>query len=330
MAPNLNWPRYFISVAIVLSVLAALVFFGPRTSIDIAPRIIQLPVDIQGYVTTAEARFVDIREGTAKKIIWAAGKVNQRTPLALVYLHGFSATRQEVAPLCKRLASSLGANLFYTRFTGHGRPGRAMSAVTVSDLANDALEALAIGRRLGDRPIIIGTSTGGTLATWLASQDHSRSIHAVILLSPNFGPRNPMAEVLNWPWARFYVPLIQGRTRRWEPTNDLHARYWTTQYPTEALFSMMGAVRLARSLDLERIDLPFLFIYSPNDQVVDSDKTDKVFARLGGSHKSRRLIFSSGDPAQHVIAGEILSPQTTDAVLSTILTFLDELQQKKM
>ena len=88
---------------------------------------------------------------------------------------------------------------------------------------------------------------------------------------------------------------------------------------------MMGAVRLARSLDLERIDLPFLFIYSPNDQVVDSNETEKVFARLGASHKSRRLIFSSGDPAQHVIAGDILSPQTTDVVLTAILAFLYEL-----
>jgi hypothetical protein len=35
--------------------------------------------------------------GAEKKIIWA-GEAAQKTPLSIVYLHGFSATRQERAP----------------------------------------------------------------------------------------------------------------------------------------------------------------------------------------------------------------------------------------
>ncbi|MDD4273595.1 MAG: hypothetical protein PHG14_07705 [Desulfobacter postgatei] len=38
-----------------------------------------------------------------------------------VYIHGFSATRKETAPLSDLVAKTLNANLFYTRLSGHGR-----------------------------------------------------------------------------------------------------------------------------------------------------------------------------------------------------------------
>ena len=96
----------------------------------------------------------------------------------------------------------MGANLFYTRLTGHGRDGYAMATATVRDWQNDGMEAVAIGRRLGRKIILVGTSTGGTLATWLAAQPSvAPMIHRLILLSPNFFPKNPMAAAALWPPA---------------------------------------------------------------------------------------------------------------------------------
>ena len=88
----------------------------------------------------------------------------RKTPYSVVYLHGFSATRQETAPLAECVADSLGANLFETRLAGHGREREPLADVRAEDWLHDAAEALAIAARLGERVIVIGTSTGATLA----------------------------------------------------------------------------------------------------------------------------------------------------------------------
>jgi len=54
---------------------------------------------------------------TESRIVWANGEA--RTPWAVVTLHGFSATRQETAPLAETVASLLNANLYEVRLTGH-------------------------------------------------------------------------------------------------------------------------------------------------------------------------------------------------------------------
>jgi pimeloyl-ACP methyl ester carboxylesterase len=145
--------------------------------------------------------FIGIRDGCEKKIVWHDDKRQQRN-LAIVYIHGFSASRMETWPLCDHLAVAMGANLFYTRLTGHGQDGYAMATATVKDWQNDGMEAVAIGRRLGRKIILMGTSTGGTLATWLAAQPSvAPLIHRLILLSPNFFPKNPMAAAVLWPPA---------------------------------------------------------------------------------------------------------------------------------
>jgi len=197
----------------------------------------------------------DLIPGTEKTIHWAA-EPGRQTALAIVYLHGFSATRQETAPLADQVAGALGANLFYTRFRGHGRGGDALAEASVNDWLNDAWEALAIGRRLGKQVILIGTSNGGTAASWLATQPGAEDLFALVLISPNFGPRDAMAEVLTWPWAEAIGRVVVGREYAWTPSNERHACYWPHRYPSSASLAMMGMVKLARDSDLGRITHP--------------------------------------------------------------------------
>ena len=55
------------------------------------------------------------------------------------------------------------------RLAGHGRSGAAMAEPLAGDWIEDMAEAMAIGRRLGDRVVVIATSTGGTLAAIAAT-----------------------------------------------------------------------------------------------------------------------------------------------------------------
>ena len=62
-----------------------------------------------------------------------------QTQWAVVYIHGFSASRMETAPLADTIATALGANLFYARLAGHGRGGAAMGEPSVQDWLADGV-----------------------------------------------------------------------------------------------------------------------------------------------------------------------------------------------
>ncbi len=286
----------------------------------------RLPDDIDAYLASQEARFSDLIPHAEKIIRWADSAQKQQTPLAVVYLHGFSACRQETAPLSDLVAGEFGANLFYTRLTGHGQHASALGKATAADWLDDAIEALNIGQRIGKKILIIATSTGATLATWLAANNHADEVLAYILISPNFMPAKFAARLLTMPFARFFVPLLFGKTWKWTPVNQLHSQYWTQDYPMVANIAMMQLVRLARRANVENIHTPALFFLSPNDKIVRPAATEKVFARFGSRTKQKIYITNSQDPREHVLAGDIFSPNTTQDIAKKIISFIKQLQ----
>lgn len=310
---------------LILVIIVAAFLAGPRVEIDTTVHSVTLPADLETYVANSESAMDDIIPGTEKIIIWA-GETGVQTPLSVVYLHGFSASRQETAPLSEIVASKLGANLFYTRFTGHGRGGNAMLEGSVNAWLNDAHEALAIGRRLGRKVIVIGMSTGGTAATWLATRDISDSVAAFVLISPNFSLADSRSRFLLWPWGGHLAELFIGPVRSWKPDNERHGRFWTHRYPTRALLPMMGMVSLANSLDLSTVDVPFLIIYSPKDQIICSSSLEAVYKKIGTSQKQLVAFSKAEDPAQHVLAGDILSPGSTEVMAGMIFDFVSKQQ----
>lgn len=194
--------RILIISAGALLVLIVLFLLGPRPEVVEQISSLNLAIDPETHLQMSEARFTDIKPGTEKMVIWRNPAKKEKTTIALVYLHGFSASRQETAPLSEKVAVFLDANLYYGRLRGHGRTGKALGGVTVNDWLSDGQEAIEIGKRLGDRVILMGSSTGATLSTWMALQPRWQPhILALVLISPNFGPRDPGSQVLLWPWV---------------------------------------------------------------------------------------------------------------------------------
>ncbi len=311
--------------ATAMIVFVALFLSGPRVKVDAQIKPISLSGNLDHYLAQSEARYSDVVPGAEKTIIWA-NAAKAKTPLSIVYLHGYSATRQETAPLCDKLAARLGANLFYTRLSGHGRTGAALAAATSNDWLNDTMEALEIGKRIGDRVIVIGNSTGGTLATWLAEQPQTESVLCYILLSPNFGPHEASSEVLTWPWARHFVAMLVGPEFSWTPANELQDRYWTHRYPSTALVAMMGLVKYVRESDLKNINKPVLVIYSPHDAVVNTQQIECRFAEIGSGNKQLVPITYSVNNLNHVLAGDILAQSNTVRIEQIILDYIKNLK----
>lgn len=280
------------------------------------------------YLIASESRIGGIRKDCEKKIVWHGSRRRQRE-LAIVYLHGFSASRMETWPLCDRLAESLGAHLFYTRLAGHGRDGAAMGTATVRDWQADALEALAVGRLLGRKIILVGTSTGGTLATWLAAQPSAVGpLYSLILISPNFMPKNPLAAAFLWPPALRLLERFFGGWRSFSVQDPEQARFWTVRYPITAIGTMMQLVHLSWQLDLKRVSVPVLMLINPWDRVINVSLSLLRYGAFGSLQKKRVLFRGNQDPGRHVLAGNILSPESTEKALATVLAFVASVRKR--
>jgi esterase/lipase len=316
--------RKILYLIITLAVAAGVAFaFGPRVPVDtsITFDASSLGNDLDAYVAQREANTPNLRPDLGREIIWAYPASKAKTPLSIVYVHGFSASKGEIRPLPDLVAKALGANLFYARLSGHGQDGAAMGTATVHDWVNDYAEAMAIGRALGERVVVIGTSTGGGLITWALSRPSlSEGIAGVVMLSPNYGVQAAGAQILTAPFGKQLAHLIIGKERGFEPENELHATWWTPKYPTDALLPMAAITALAAGQRVENIKNPAFFIYSKTDRVIRPELVEQVSERWGGP-KQILAVEKNDDPYSHVIAGDALSPSTTQPLADAIIAW---------
>ncbi|MEM1266641.1 MAG: alpha/beta fold hydrolase [Pseudomonadota bacterium] len=313
--------------AILVALVGALYLLGPREpvrgAIDLDTGAMDVGVDT--YLFERERGVANLKRGTQKHVRWQHPNRRERTDWAVVYLHGFSASLQEIRPVPDIVADGLEANLFFSRFRGHGRDGPAMADGSVPAWTEDVAEALEIAQRIGDRTVVIGTSTGGTMATLAAFDPRLKDkIDAIVLVSPNFRIQAAGAGALTLPFARTLVPMVVGPERWWAPVNEAHGRWWTTRYPIEAVLPMAAAVRAASKLNYGRAEIPALFLFSEDDQTVDPATTRAVAEAWGAPSEIAPIVLATGDdPGSHVIAGDILSPNQTRPVAERILLWLD-------
>ncbi|TNE52162.1 MAG: hypothetical protein EP343_01825 [Deltaproteobacteria bacterium] len=313
-------------VLLGLVVLGGVVFFlGPRIQVDTKLEPVNLPKDLEAYLKQSEAKVKNLRPNTEKKIVWADPKTKAQTHVALVFIHGFGATRQEVEPLCPLVAKALNANLFYTRLHGHGQTGVEMGVAKASEWLQDTKEAYEIGRRIGKKVIFVASSTGATLSLWFAATQDVSDLFGMALLSPNIHPKNSSARVFLQPWGLQLAKMIAGKRYTWKPTNKEQAKYWTYDHPIEGVYQMMGLVQELEKADLSKIKVPTMFIYSNKDQVISQKALKKAFAKVGASKKKMMDVGDTPNKWDHVLAGDIVNATMTKPVSEKIIAFFKPL-----
>lgn len=316
--------RKLLAAAAAAALLGGIAYLTTPPALVNAAAPPELPENIEAWLADTEqeiaAQYALIPE-TEKRVSWH-GEAGERTPYAVVNLHGFSATRQETAPLAERVAAALGANLFETRLAGHGHTEQPMHAVSAEDWLADTAEALAIGARLGDKTVVIGTSTGGTLALAMSGHQSAATVSDIVVISPNVQPSDGKAAWLTRPAGPLLARLIAGDTRSWQAHNEQQARYWTTSYPIDAAVEVMRLVDLLQSQLPLRLEQNLLVLLSPGDTVVSPEATKDAFERIDAPRKRLIEISDAGDPSNHVLAGDILSPDSTDDIAAAIVEFV--------
>ena len=276
--------------------------------------------DVEKQIKFDESSVPNLRSNIEKKIIWAE-KSSQRTPLSIVFIHGFSATRVEMSPVIEKVAKALGANVFLTRLSGHGQDGDALSNATFDDWILDTAEAINIGEVIGNEVILIGSSTGCSLIHSII--ETQTKVRSIIYVSPNFGPSSFKGHFLRLPGAKWFIPLILGREHSFTPKNSEHERCWTTRYPSKALFPVKDSVIAASLANHSKIKLPILFWFSDYDKVVSPKATRRIISKMGNNVEIFNPILSlKDDPSKHGVLGDILSPTKTNQGVNKILEWI--------
>lgn len=313
-------------ILVLLVVFVLLALAGPRVEIDTEWTDVQVPSDMDGWLAASEGVVPNMRPGLQKQIIWA-DSTHAKTPISVVYVHGFSSSRFETSPFSDSIAVALGANLFYTRLRGHGQSGLEMGASKAQEWIQDTVESIRIGEAIGDKVILVGTSTGATLVAWADFQPELlENVVAQVWVSPNFGPADYKSDMLLWPWGRQLMKAVLGDTYSYVPQNELHDASGTSSYGTDVLLQMMGLVDVVRESDFSTVTIPTYMVYAPSDRVVDQNISVRMYGEMKAAEKDSMVVLQALDTYDHVIVGDALGPENTMPVARRVIEFLKSLE----
>lgn len=305
----IKWLIGFIAVAGIVYLLGP----NPETPVynTTLPNIPGEPAALEAYIQSNEQKH-KVRPNNEARIVWANDSVKQKTPFAIVYLHGFSASQEEGNPVHQQIAKQFGCNLYLARLSEHGIDTTdALINMTAASLFESAKEAYAIGKQIGEKVILMGTSTGGTLALQLAAI--YPEIAGLVLYSPNIAIKDPNAWLLNNPWGLQIARMVKGSNYMGvQKDHPLYQQYWNTKYRLEATVQLEELLETTMTKEnFAKVKQPLLVLYyykdeQEQDPVVSVDAMKKMFTEVGTSEKNKKMI-PVPNTGNHVIASPIQS-----------------------
>lgn len=269
----------------------------------------------------------DLKTGTKARIEWNCGSKQQKTEYAIVYLHGFRASHPEGDPVHRKVAEYFGYNLFLSRLEEHGvQSDYPLLDLTVGKLLQSARFALEVGKKIGRKVIIMGTSTGGSLALWLASQDkYKDQISSLILYSPliRFYGINQylLANVVSRQLLRLFLGskfMIKN-----EESTEAEDIIWNKEYTLQGALVLGSFIKkYMKNSIFANIDCPtFIGYYYKNkeeqDKVVSVKAIKKMISHLGTRTTSITAV-NFPEAKSHVICSSLLSKSVIDVTDNTI------------
>lgn len=328
--------KRLIRITFPILVLISIFFLGPQPAAPVLDQ--KMPVvpaeadALEKYVADNEAQHV-IKPGNEAEIVWYDSS-KQKTEYAVVYLHGFTASKAEGDPIHKRFAREFGCNLYLSRLADHGVDTTETLMLYSADRSwESAKEALAIGKQLGNKIILMSTSTGGTLALKLAAE-YPNDVYALINMSPNIAINNGAAFLLNGPWGLQIARMVMGDKYRTTDATEEHAKYWNKKYRLEALTQLEELVEETMTEETyEKVKQPCLTLYYYKNEA-EQDPEVKVSAMLEmnrqiSTPEDLKEAIAFPNAGAHVIGSSLVS-KDVEGVYAAIEKFaVDKLKMSK-
>jgi len=269
------------------------------------------PDSLQAFISNNEAKH-RLKPDNEARIVWINDSVKHKTKYAIVYLPGFSASQEEGNPVHRNISKQFSCNLYLSRLAEHGIDTvDALVNLTADNYWESAKQAYAIGKKLGEKVILMGTSTGGTLALQLAAA--YPDVAGVILLSPNIAINDPNAWLLNNPLGLQIAELVKHSKYNAAKNNaPAYKKYWNYQYRLEAAVALQELLETTMTpKTFKNVTQPVLTLYyykdeQHQDRVVKVSAMKKMFNELGTASDHKRMV-AIPEAGNHVIGSFILS-----------------------
>ncbi len=308
-----KWVRVLLIILVIIIVGYLL---GPTPAAPVysmsMPAVPSAPAALDSFIAKGESMH-KLKPNNEARVVWYNDSSKIKTEYAIVYLHGFSASQEEGRPIHTNVAKEFGCNLYLSRLAGHGvDTADPMINLTADELWESAKQALAIGRQIGFKVILMGTSTGATLALKLAAE-YPTDVSALLLLSPNIAINNDKAYLLNNPWGLQIARLVTGDNYvTAKDDRPIYKQYWHWHYPLESTVQLQEMLETSMTKStFEKVKQPTLMLYYyrdavHQDSVVSVPAMLTMFDELGTDRKMRikQAVPYSGD---HVIGSYIKS-----------------------
>lgn len=260
-----------------------------------------------------------IKPDNEARIVFHGEAPHGRLPLAVVYLHGFTASQAEGAPAHREIAGILGAHLYLNRLSDHGSDAPdAMAGASPERWRDDASRALECGLTLGERVLLVGTSMGASLALDLAAS-RPDVVAGVIAWSPGIRVHDPAQ-------LRAAV-MLQGAVAAPGERSAFQRRYWSSMVHTDGYraIARLFIERMRPEVLLDVVCPAFFGMWDggegDRDTLTSVSAMRHAFGWLGTPASQRRMV--AYDHAAHVLASPERSPAAA-RVLADSLAFLRE------
>jgi len=270
-----------LSVILVLFVvyLAGPKFPSPKLTRDL-PSIQLQTSEVESFVRNKESK-LKIKPDNESLIRWANDSLKNKTPYCLLYLHGFAACWYEGNPVNIDFAKRYGMNMYAPLLAAHGiDTAEALLDMTPERLYESAKEALVVAQSLGEKVIIMGTSTGATMALKMVA-DHPELMEGLIMLSPNVELFSPLGVIAAKPWGlqlgRF---AFKSNYRMLDTKYPEECKYWYCKQRLEGGIYLQQLIEATMKKEtFIKVNKPVFMAYYYKDKV-HQDSTVRVDAML--------------------------------------------------
>ncbi|TGN13756.1 alpha/beta hydrolase [Leptospira ilyithenensis] len=275
--------KWITAILLILTSFLTTTYFLNQPNYNFQPESANLPFDSYFQKELEASKNEGTKEGNEERLIRFS---EEKTPIGILYIHGFGASRAEGEEVMDKVADYFQANTYYVRLPGHGTNVEDHLNTPFQSYLQDAETALLESTQLGEKLVLVGTSMGGLISSYLAAK-YPDKIAAVILASPFYNFSDPSANLYKFTWGSTFVDLVLGKIRKSAELDpkDQSYKFW---YKNQYYGAVQNLMNLKRFIDqenpLSRIEEPVLVFYYYKSEE-EQDRSASVSAMVSGFEK---------------------------------------------